>query len=118
MHSREIKQPPGFAQKADPDDPFESFPPHVPIRVSANHHQGLGLFELRKCVEAAGGKLVLVSGSDAVLVDPSGATRYEQPPISWSGVYVEFEIPSSAVLPSDEENPRLRDLVNFLGWQE
>lgn len=104
------------AQKSDPDDPFESFPDYVPLQTSRNHHQGLGLFELRKCVEAAQGHLVLVSGNGAIYLRPDGTTTRIPPPIPWSGVFIEFELPSSAVLPSDEENPRLQELGKFLGW--
>lgn len=107
-----------FAQRIDPDDPFGGLPPGVPTRTSSNHHQGLGLYKLRKCVEAANGSMVLVSGSGGLVLKRDGTTIRITPPIPWRGVFIEFELPSSAVLPSDQENPKLQELAEYLGWNE
>lgn len=69
----------------------------VGTRVSANHHQGLGLDHLLRLVKGYSGELDLVSGNATLSIDSNGRESFSINENTWQGVVLSCRIKESCL---------------------
>lgn len=103
--SKLVSQDDDWAQRLPADVIGNPMKEQGKIFSRADHHQGLGLFNLTKLVGDYGGQLWLASGSSMLFMDSTGEKTYYELEKPWKGVAIACRFDSRRISGLEEEAP-------------